>query len=346
MIISWLNNHPGTAKVTRAGRPWLGVVLIAVCNSLAAHAKGPLDEATELAPFVARMGEDGLDESEVRKILSEARVLPEVIEAISRPAEAKPWYAYRPIFLTETRIAKGVAFWKSERESLARAEKLYGVPAEIIVAIIGVETLYGERAGRIRVLDSLVTLGFRYPKRSEFFRSELRHFLLLAHDEGLNPLVVKGSYAGAMGVPQFIASSYRNYAIDFDNDGRRDLISSTVDAIGSVANYLERHGWQRGKEIALAADVADDDYKSILARGLKPTTKLRDLARMGVQVHEDIDPDSLAALIELEQENSAEHWVVLNNFYAITRYNHSELYAMAVTQLAREIRDRYQSESN
>lgn len=333
------------AKKMGPGQVGLAVILVAVCNSVAAHAKGPLDETTELAPFVAQMGEAGLDESDVRRILAEARVLPEVIEAISRPAEAKPWYAYRPIFLTETRIAKGIEFWRSEQETLARAEEVYGVPAEIIVAIIGVETLYGERTGRIRVLDSLVTLGFRYPRRSEFFRSELRHFLLLTHDEGLNPLAVKGSYAGAMGVPQFISSSYRNYAIDFDDDGRRDLISSKVDAIGSIANYLKRHGWQRGGEIAIAAEVGEEDYKDALSRGLKPTMKLRELLSMGVRVYEDVDPDSLVALIELEQENSAEHWVVLNNFYAITRYNHSELYAMAVTQLAREIRDRYQSES-
>lgn len=332
--------------VARVGQAWLAVLLIAGCDTLAAHARGPLDEATELAPFVTRMSEAGYAESEVRRILAEARVLPEVLDAISRPAEAKPWHAYRPIFLTETRIAKGVEFWKSEQATLARAEETYGVPAEIIVAIIGVETLYGERAGRIRVLDSLVTLGFRYPRRSDFFRSELRHFLLLARDEGLDPLAVKGSYAGAMGVPQFISSSYRNYAIDFDEDGRRDLISSTVDAIGSVANYLKRHGWQRGGEIAVAAEVNGDDYKELLALGFKPKLTMRDLSRRGVRAPEEVDAESRAALIELEQKNGAEYWVVLDNFYSITRYNHSELYAMAVTQLAREIRNRYQGESN
>ncbi len=323
----------------------LAVVLVTGCNTLAAHAKGPLDEATELVPFVAEMRKAGYVESDVRRILAEARVLPEVITAMTRPAEAKPWHAYRPIFVTETRIAKGVEFWKSEREALARAEDVYGVPAEIIVAIIGVETLYGERAGRIRVLDSLVTLGFRYPRRSEFFRSELKHFLLLTREERLDPFAIKGSYAGAMGVPQFISSSYRNYAIDFDEDGRRDLISNPVDAIGSVAYYLKRHGWKRGRQIAFNAAVSGDAYKDIVALGVKPKLMLQELLQRGVQVNVPVDENIRAALIALEQQNGAEFWVVLDNFYTITRYNHSELYAMAVTQLAREVRKRFQGGS-
>lgn len=322
----------------------LTVILGAFWNPAAAHGKGPLDEATELMPFVAQMSMAGYPESDVRRILAEARVLPEVLDAISRPAEAKPWHAYRPIFLTEPRIAKGVDFWKAERAALGRAEDIYGVPPEIIVAIIGVETLYGERVGRIRVLDSLVTLGFRYPRRSDFFLSELRHFLLLARDEGLDPLVVKGSYAGAMGVPQFISSSYRNYAVDFNGDGRKDLISSTVDAIGSVANYLNRHGWQRGGEIAVAAEIDGDDYNELLALGTKPKLTMTELSRRGVRALGEVDAESRAALIELEQKNGTELWLVLDNFYAITRYNHSELYAMAVTQLAWKIRDRYRGE--
>ena len=322
----------------------LTVILGAFWNPAAAHGKGPLDEATELMPFVAQMSMAGYPESDVRRILAEARVLPEVLDAISRPAEAKPWHAYRPIFLTETRIAKGVDFWKAERAALGRAEDIYGVPPEIIVAIIGVETLYGERVGRIRVLDSLVTLGFRYPRRSDFFLSELRHFLLLARDEGLDPLVVKGSYAGAMGVPQFISSSYRNYAVDFNGDGRKDLISSTVDAIGSVANYLNRHGWQRGGEIAVAAEIDGDDYNELPALGTKPKLTMTELSRRGVRALGEVDAESRAALIELEQKNGTEFWLVLDNFYAITRYNHSELYAMAVTQLAWKIRDRYRGE--
>lgn len=331
----------------RTAQSVLTAILFALWSAVFARGKeGPLDEETELAPFVAEMTKVGYEESDVRRILAEARVLPEVLDAISRPAEAKPWYAYRPIFVTETRIAKGVEFWKSERQALERAERIYGVPPEIIVAIIGVETFYGERAGRIRVLDSLVTLGFRYPRRSDFFRSELRHFLFLVRDEGLNPFAIKGSYAGAMGVPQFISSSYRNFAIDFDDDGRRDLISSPADAIGSVANYLKRHGWKRGSGIAAEANVVGDEYKDALALGMKPKLTLRQLLRHGVSIEDEIDENAPAALIELELETGNEYWVVLDNFYSITRYNHSELYAMAVTQLARKIRNRYRNESN
>lgn len=326
-----------------AGRIWSGMLALplAACSAtLAAHAKGPLDEATELEPFVAEMRQLGVAETEVRKILGEAKVLPQVIKAISRPAEAKPWYAYRPIFLTETRISKGLEFWESENKTLARAEQAFGVPAEIIVAIIGVETLYGERAGRIRVLDSLVTLGFRYPRRGEFFRGELKDFLLLIREEGLDPFTLKGSYAGAMGVPQFISSSYRNYAVDFDGDGRRDLIASPTDAIGSVANYLKRHGWQRHAGIAVPAQVHGERYREALELGIKPKMTAGELAGKGVKFTAQLDAESLLALIELELEKGKEHWAVLPNFYAITRYNHSKLYAMAVTQLAWEIRKR------
>jgi membrane-bound lytic murein transglycosylase B len=307
-----------------------------------ADVRGPLNETKELAPFVEEMkAEYGFDESELRRIIGDARVLPEVVKAISTPAEAKPWYEYRPIFLTETRVSKGVGFWNEHRTSLARAEKSYGVPAEIIVAIIGVETLYGERAGRIRVLDSLVTLGFRYPRRAAFFRSELKEFLVLCRDEGLDPLVLKGSYAGAMGVPQFISSSYRNYAVDFDGDGRKDLISSPTDAIGSVANYLNRHGWQRDGTIAVSAQISGNGYKDLLELGIKPKVPLDDLSGHGVKMSEGAVGERRGALIELELRSGEEHWVVMGNFYAITRYNHTKLYAMAVTQLAEEIRSRY-----
>lgn len=329
-------------------RPGLLVLLSMLVSACAgagaadAHTQPTLDEATELMPFIDAMGKShGYPEAELKQILSQARVLPEVIELISRPAEAKPWYDYRPIFLNESRISEGVKFWEAERETLARAETTFGVPAEIIVAIIGVETFYGRRAGRIRVLDSLVTLGFRYPKRAEFFRKELEQFLLLSREERLDPLSVKGSYAGAMGVPQFISSSYRRYAVDFDGDGHRDLISSPVDAIGSVANYLKKHGWERGEVIAVPAAVSGDRYKSLLNMGLSPKIPLSELGDHGVVALAPAPDEARAALIELELNKGAEYWVVLKNFYAITRYNHSKLYAMAVTQLAREIRRRY-----
>lgn len=324
-------------------------ILISACASTGtagAHQQGPLDESTEIAPFIQEMEKrHGYPQSKLKEILLQAKVLPEVIELISRPAEAKPWYAYRPIFLNETRIAKGVEFWKSQHETLARAESTYGVPAEIIVAIIGVETLYGERAGRIRVLDSLATLGFRYPKRAEFFRSELQQFLLLSREERIDPLVVKGSYAGAMGVPQFIASSYRRYAVDFDGDGYRNLISDPKDSIGSVANYLSKHGWKAKGGLAVPASVSGDGYKALLEQGLMPKIPLGELDAYGVRMINGVLADASVALIELDLPNGSEYWLVQRNFYAITRYNHSKLYAMVVTQLSREIRNRYMMQS-
>ncbi len=259
----------------------------------------------------------------------------------ARPAESLDWYQYYPIFLTETRIARGEEFWRAYADPLTRASREYGVPAEIIVAIIGVETLYGSRKGKHLVLDSLATLAFRYPKRGKFFRTELEQFLILAQQENFDTPKVKGSYAGAMGIPQFISSSYQRFAVDFDGDGVRDLLNSEVDAIGSVANYLKRNGWQRDGAIALPASVSGDEHKALVEKGLKPTTPVSEMREFGVVVLYAGDNQSPGALIELTNEDDTEHWVGLQNFYAITRYNHSSLYAMAVFQLAREIRKRY-----
>ena len=212
-----------------------------------------------------------------------------------------------------------------------------------IVAIIGVETFYGTRKGKHLVLDSLATLAFLYPRRGKFFRTELEQFLILARQENFETRKVKGSYAGAMGIPQFISSSYRRYAVDFDGDGVRDLINNQVDAIGSVANYLKVHGWQRGGAIALPASVPGSDYKTLVEKGLKPPTPVSDRHNFGVIVLYASANDSRGALIELTNKEDIEHWVGLQNFYAITRYNHSSLYAMAVFQLAREISKKYRS---
>jgi membrane-bound lytic murein transglycosylase B len=301
-----------------------------------------LNPETELAPFVDEMvAKHGFDRSELADVMGAAKVQKSVLEAIARPAESLNWHQYRPIFVTADRISQGAEFWQSHGALLERAEKEYGVPSEIIVAILGVETHYGRHKGRYRVLDSLATLSFRYPKRSGFFRGELEQYLLLTREEGLDPKVLKGSYAGAMGIPQFISSSYRRYAVDFDDDQVRDLLNSRADAIGSVANYLKVHGWRRGARVALPATVAGDEYKSLLVKGPKPSTRLGGMADYGVVVLDVGDGDARGALIELSNKSDQEHWVVLGNFYAITRYNHSNLYAMAVFQLAREIRSHY-----
>ncbi len=277
------------------------------------------------------------------RTFSKVKLSKSIIEAISRPAEAKPWYQYRPIFLTRDRIKLGVKFLRKNERVLRRAEQIYGVPVEIIVAIIGVETRYGKHAGRYRVIDSLSTLAFDYPKRSRFFRSELKQFLLMAREQRLDPDSVMGSYAGAMGIPQFISSSYRNYAIDFDKDGKIDIWDNPVDAIGSVGNYFKQHGWQAGKAIATRADVENDNYLTALSKDLKPNLSAAELSAYGI-IPKQIPPaDARIKILEYELKDGHELWLGFDNFYVITRYNHSALYAMAVYQLAEEIRTQYEA---
>ena len=300
----------------------------------------------ETKNFVERMHiRHSFDPIEVQTILGKAQVLDSVLQAISRPAEGKAWYEYRQIFLQPLRIERGADFMAEHLETLMRAEKEFGVSPEIIVAIIGVETLFGEHKGRHRVLDALATLGFRYPRRSEFFATELEHFLLLSREEGLDPLEMTGSYAGAMGIPQFISSSYRSYAVDFDGDSVRNLFGSVEDAIGSVANYLKRHGWRHGEVVTLPVSVKGEGYAGLLDLGLKPNTTLTELQKHGVMIYAAVDGSKKGTLLEFELQHGVEHWVGLNNFYSITRYNHSALYAMAVFQLSQAILESYQSSS-
>ena len=231
-----------------------GLSMILACGSASAQKR--LDRESEIKPFAAEVArEHGVSERRVREILADAKILPRVLSAMSRPAESKEWREYRPIFLTEKRIAGGVAFWNQHRELLAAARRKFAVSEAMIVAIIGVETFYGERAGNIRVLDALATLGFRFPRRAAFFRRELGHYMVLSQSEHLDARRVNGSYAGAMGIPQFIPSSYREYAVDFDGDGRRDLLNNVADAIGSVAAYFSRHGWVLDDPVAVPVTV-------------------------------------------------------------------------------------------
>ena len=263
----------------------------------------------------------------------------QVLEAIQRPAEKKKnWEEYRKIFITDKRIKEGLTFWTENAQILAAAEREYGVPPEIIVAIVGVETFYGRYKGKYPVLDSLVTLGFDYPPRQKFFRGELEHFLLLAHEENLDPFAIKGSYAGAMGKSQFISSSYRRYAVDFDKDGIRDLWESNEDVIGSVANYFKRHGWKTNEIITVPAKVQGERFKVLLKKGLKPVASVSELPQYDVDAEHNADANQAVALLEFKNDNSEEYWLGFNNFYVITRYNHSHMYAMAVYQLSQQIK--------
>ncbi|QEP42431.1 lytic murein transglycosylase B [Ectothiorhodospiraceae bacterium BW-2] len=298
----------------------------------------------EVNRFIQEMVEEhSFDATELGTLFESLELQQSVLDAISRPAERTlEWHQYRPIFLKPERIRDGAQFWRTHETLLQRAEEQFGTPAEIIVAIIGVETRFGQYQGRHRVAESLATLAFAYPPRAKFFRQQLKELFLIGREEGFELPKLYGSYAGAMGQPQFIPSSYRAYAIDFDGDGKRDLWNSMEDIVGSVANYLARHRWQRGKPIASRAEVSGSDYKGLLT-GYKPHISLAEAAHRGVKPQQapTVAPER-AALIELKQQSGPEYWLVYDNFYAITRYNHSELYAMAVFQLAEAIRSSYQ----
>lgn len=302
-------------------------------------------EQPQVRVFIDRMvSEHGFDRDELAALLDQAERREDILELMRKPAEKRlKWFEYRKIFLTQSRIDGGVTFWMENADLLKQASEELAVAPQIIVAIIGVETRYGSNTGRHRVLDALATLAFDYPPRSQFFTGELEQFLILAREEDIDLLTTTGSYAGAMGYGQFIPSSYRNYAIDFDGDGKRDLWKNKADIIGSVANYFREHGWTEGTPVAVLADVEGNDYHTVLDIGYKPNTVLDAMRHDGITPRTPLPDELLAALIAFEQEDGPEYWLGFNNFYVITRYNHSPLYAMAVYQLSEEIRDAYES---
>ncbi len=266
---------------------------------------------------------------------------PRVIKLIKPPASPlqRSWQRYRPRFLNELRIEGGVLFWQKHRDALARASSQYGVPEEIIVAIIGVETIYGRNTGNFSILQALATLAFHYPPRAEFFRSELEQFLLLARENGLDPLEIKGSFAGALGIPQFMPGSQRRFAVDFDGDGHIDLSASTEDAIGSVARFLEQHGWKNGAPIAVPARIEGSPERTLIEAGIRPSLNAGRLAEQGIQ--SEAPADATVTLIDLVSPGfDTEYWLGFENFYVLTRYNRSSFYAMAVFQLSQEIKRR------
>ena len=295
--------------------------------------------------FVQRaVQEHGLDAGEVEALLHDASFKQSIVDAISRPAEDKPWHEYRPIFLNQERIDEGVEFWRSNKELIKQVSGRFGVDPHVIVAIIGVETLYGRITGSYRVIDALATLGFHYPQdmardRSDFFAEELMHYLLLGREEGLPLQEVTGSYAGAMGMGQFMPSSYREYAVDFDEDGSRDLWRSAPDVVASVANYLHRYGWEPGGPVVRRAIASSSaDFSLVETGNFSPTHTVLELHEKGFKSSPDLATDRKTALLKLEEAERATYWLTFKNFYVITRYNRSPLYAMAVYQLSEEIR--------
>lgn len=319
--------HAGKGKATPAGQGY-------------AQREDVLAFITELE------AEQGFERRDLERWFASARFQPRIVDLMQRPILEPPkWFEYSPPFLTHARIDAGVAFWNANAAALERAEAETGVPAEIVVAIVGVETFYGRYTGSHRVIDALATLAFDYPRRAAFFRGELKEFLLLAREQGISPLVPRGSFAGAMGQPQFMPGSYRRYAVDFDGDGRVDLFRSTADVIGSVANYLARHDWQRGQPVLLPATIEAEQREAILRRldgGISERRAYAAWQQDGVSGNDipaDLATDPIGVLMLEENAGQASYWLACSNFYVITRYNKSRLYAAAVWSLANALRD-------
>ncbi|WP_022654655.1 lytic murein transglycosylase B [Aquaspirillum serpens] len=298
----------------------------------------------EVQAFVEQTSrERGVPREVIEATLRAVDSKPSILKIMDRPSTSRPWYQFRPNFLNTALIDGGVAFWAKHAKTLQAVEQQYGVPAEIIVAILGVETRYGRLSGNFRVVDALSTLAFDYPRRASYFKSELAEFFHLTLEENADPLSFVGSYAGAMGMPQFMPSSFRKWAVDFDGDGHRNIWVSPADAIASVANYLQKHGWQKGADIVLPVDASEvKERDSLVADKFNLHYSIAELKQRGVKTLGGEGNDrAKAVLFPLETAAGVtEYWMGLQNFYTITRYNKSTLYAMAVHQLAEEIHDK------
>jgi peptidoglycan lytic transglycosylase B len=339
---------------------WLAAVL-SLAGAIDADAARPAQHSAspgsgyerraDVRDFIAELvRDDHFARTTLARWFRDVRFQPGIVDLMDRPIVAPPkWYEYAPRFLTPERVDAGVAFWRAHAAALARAEEQFGVPPEVVVAILGVETYYGRNTGGYRVIDALATLAFDYPRRAQFFRNELRQYLLLAREQQFSPLVHKGSFAGAFGVPQFMPGSVRRYAIDYDGDGRIDLWQSGDDAVGSVANYLARHDWLRGQPIWSKATIAPSQFDLAMQKLDGGLSERRPLAAWNADgVAAERLPDPMAPepvgllLLETGEGDAAQDlFVVFPNFYVITRYNKSRLYAAAVTSLAQAIRDKY-----
>jgi len=305
-------------------------------------------QGAEINDFIREMANrHAFNQSSLADLFQQVKIRNSIVKLIDRPKSSSnkrvlaAWDPYRSQFLTTDRIEAGVNFWRQNARTLQRAESVYGIPPEIIMGIIGVETIYGKNTGGYRVIDALTTLAFNSKQRADFFRKELEEFLLLTREENADPLALTGSYAGAMGLPQFMPSSFRNYAIDFDGDGKRNIWTNPTDTIGSVANYLkhrDNYGWQAGQPVIMAAQVRDQTAAdTLLALEYEPKYSLQSLKKQGLLFYGDVPENTLGILIDLKTDLGVAYWVGFPNFYVITRYNRSNRYAMAVYQLAQEI---------
>ena len=279
--------------------------------------------------------------SELSQAVAQADYRQAVLDAFTKTAESKPWYEYQALFLTDKRVTQGVDFWRAHAADLARAERIYHVPASVIVAIIGVETFYGTNMGKHPILDSLFTLAFYHPTRTPFFSKEFVNFVKLGNQQGWDLKTRLGSYAGAMGMGQFMPSSYLSYAVDFDGDGHKDLFTNPSDAIGSVANYFHQHGWSMGEPVVDAAQITKPSALSFVQERVELKQKWGQLKQAGINTVAPLPAATPVSLIQLAQPSYSEYWVARKNFYVITRYNKSPLYAMVVHNLSQTLAKQY-----
>jgi len=316
-------------------RSFLALALFCPLISFAGYA-----EREDVQAFIAEMQtRHGFDSEKLTRLFAQTEPIPFVLKAIAPPADprVKSWKNYRQRFIEPKRLKAGLDFWRKHQATLAKAEALSGVPAEFIVSIIGIETIYGKHLGRFDTFAALATLAFDYPPRADLFRRELEALLLLARDEQRSPTDYRGSYAGAIGLPQFLPSSIRAYAVDFDKTGQIDLTASPSDAIGSVANFLKTHGWESGGPIAIKVG-AGETAQALIDEGIKPQRLPQDMVTLGVTLPADT-PAAPAALIDLVTPDAeTEYWLGYQNFFVITRYNRSSFYAMAVYQFAQALK--------
>ncbi len=313
--------------------------LLLLLNISSVYADAALAQRKDVQLFMDSMvKQHHFDKKQLTAILSEAQFQPKIIESMERPFEKKTWDIYKDLFLTSQRVQAGLVFWHDNQKALEQAQKQFGVPANIIVAILGVETLYGKNQGNYRVLDALTTLAFDYPKRSEFFTKELKEYLLLCREHGVPATKYMGSYAGAMGKPQFMPSSYRFYAVNFAGSGKVDLMSEDRDVISSVANYFHQHGWALNDAVAQPAIVRGARYRQLNPNNKFPAYSLKHLISSGVRPVSSLpNHPNKAGVIELMTQQGEEYWVAYPNFYVITRYNSSPQYALVVYLLAQQL---------
>ncbi len=325
----------------------LGVVLLVLLNT-AVFADDALVKRSDVQKFINDMVKHHhFERKQLTDILREAKFQPQIIESMNKPYEKKTWDVYKDLFLTPQRVQAGLEFWRANQQTLEQAQNQFGVPAHIIVAIIGVETLYGKHQGNYRVLDALSTLAFDYPKRSEFFTKELKEYLLLCREQSVPATEYMGSYAGAIGKPQFMPSSYRFYAVDFTGNGKRDLVNEDRDVIGSVANYFHKHGWKLNEDVVQPAIVSGAQYKQINTNSRQANYDYKRLVAAGVKpVAAIARHPSRAGLIELNTQDGVEYWLAYPNFYVITRYNTSPQYALVVYLLSQQLHSQWLSAQN